>query len=251
MLAGGRAYGWSSAGHQFITDTAMQELPVTLRTFFLNHATAVKTAAGTEPPGQHYIDIDVYPEFAAHTFPHDESVLIARYGSAYVASNGEGPWTAATYRETLQAQMAAARTAADWDALIDTAGALAHCLEDLHNPMHLAENYDGQLTGQTGLHSRYESSLISRRLSASLQLAVNPDACVYYPTMVDGIFHDIDLDYPYNATILAADFAAYNATGNRSGTAYYQHLWDDGCSSFTATVMQQGADMVASGWYSA
>jgi hypothetical protein len=36
---------------------------------------------------------------------------------------------------------------------------MAHYVEDAHQPMHAVANYDGQLTGQRGIHSRFETEL--------------------------------------------------------------------------------------------
>jgi hypothetical protein len=245
------AIAWGANGHRFITDAAVEELPPPLKSFFQTNKTLFKTKAATEPAGNHFIDIDYYPEFFDHAFPHDLNVLIAEYGSPTVTQHGMGPWTAVSNYTTLRASFAAARTQTDWTNLLTIAGATAHYLEDLHNPMHLATNYDGQYTGQTGLHSRYESTMINYRLSAGLQLSTNPAACIYYSSLLEAIFYDIDLVYPDNAPLLAADLAAYAAAGDRTSNDYYQHLWDDGCASFTSVVMQQAADMVASALYSA
>jgi len=245
------AHAWGAAGHRFITDTAVEELPPPLRTFFQTYKTLFKNEAANEPAGKHFIDIDYYPEFFSHTFPHDIDVLVAEYGNSTVTANGRGPWTATTNYNTLRAAFAAAQTLTDWTNLLTVAGATAHYIEDLHNPLHLATNYNGQYTDQTGLHSRYESTLITRRLTNGLALATNPAACVYYPSLLDAIFTDIDTVYPNNAPLLAADLAAYAAAGDRSSDEYYQHLWDDGCSGFTPGVMQKATDMVASALYSA
>ena len=160
------------------------------------------------------------------------------------------PWTAVNYYETLRTQFATATTVNDWTNLLATAGALAHYLEDLHNPMHLALNYNGQLTGQTGLHSRYETGLVVNRIAAGLHLVTNATDCVFYPSLRNAIFDDIDIVYPNNSGILAADLSA-TAAAAVGTAAYYQHLWDDGCASFTPGVMQRGAGMAASAWYSA
>jgi len=245
------AHAWGAAGHRFITDAAVEELPPPLKTFFQNYKGQIRTNAAIEPPGNHFIDIDYYPEFFAHTFPHDVNVLIAKYGGLTVTNNGMAPWTATNYYQTLRNQFAAAQTTLNWSNLLTTAGALAHYLEDLHNPMHLATNYNGQYTGQTGLHSRYESTMIQYRLNAGFQLATNRADCVYYPSLLEAVFTDIDLVYPHNTTLLAADLTATAIAGDTVSANYYQHLWDDGCSSFTPGVMQKAAGMVASAWYSA
>jgi len=222
-----------------------------LKTFFENYQTRIEDAAATEPPGSHAVQIDAYPEFFTHTFPRDLDAAVAQYGAGVVAARGTGPWDALSSYETLRALFAAARTESDWTNLLSTAGALAHYLEDLHVPFHLTTNTHGQLTGQAGLADRYEGQLIWHRLAAGLRLDTNVADCTFYPSMQDAIFDDIDLVYPYIATVLAADLAAYAAAGERESTNYYQHLWDDGCSSFTPFIMQKAAGLVASAWYSA
>jgi hypothetical protein len=42
------------------------------------------------------------------------------------------------------------------------ASILSHYVGDLHVPLHTVRNYDGQLTGQRGVHSRWETGLVDR-----------------------------------------------------------------------------------------
>ncbi len=46
---------------------------------------------------------------------------------------------------------------ADW---LVHAGAIGHYVGDLAQPLHVTENYDGQLTGQKGLHAFYEDDVV-------------------------------------------------------------------------------------------
>jgi hypothetical protein len=240
---------WGSSGHQHITEGAVNHLPQPLRGFFQANSTTVSTAAGVEPPSTHYIDIDVYPEFFAGTFPRDWTAAVALYGTTTLSNNGLGPWNAQTFATTLSTQMATASTEQDWLNLLQTAGALAHYLEDLHNPLHLTQNYDGQLTGNNGIHSRYESQMISRHLAADLPIVPTPGACVYYPSVIDAIFDEIDVNYWYQDDIIAADTAA-RALDSRYRTVYYNKLWAD-TGAFTQILFQQASEQVASVWYTA
>jgi hypothetical protein len=51
------------------------------------------------------------------------------------------------------------------------AGALGHYIGDLSQPLHCTENYDGQLTGQKGLHAFYEDTIVDQ-----LYPAIEPEA---------------------------------------------------------------------------
>jgi hypothetical protein len=243
-----RAYAWSSVGHQRITEGAVGQLPQPLRAFFHDQLDTIKSEAGTEPPGAHYINIDCYPEFFAGTLPHNLDDLIAIYGASVVDDNGMGPWTATDYLATLETAMAAAHTKSAWSNLLPTAGDLAHYLEDLHNPLHLTTNYNGQDTGNDGIHSRYESQMVSRYLS-SLTITRVPANCVYVPSPIDTIFDGIDVHYWFVDDIMSADTAHRGSPPNYN-TAYYAGLWAD-TGSFTHALFQEASEVVASMWYTA
>jgi len=240
---------WGASGHQHITAGAITHLPQPLRGFFQANSATIQTAAGNEPPSSHWIDIDVYPEFFAGTFPHDWDDAVALYGQSTLEANGIAPWNVETYTVNLSVLMANAQSQQDWLNLLQTAGALAHYAEDLHNPLHLTQNYDGQLTGNDGIHSRYEIQMISRHLPGGLPIVPTPSHCVRYASIIDAVFDEIDVNYWYVDNIMAADDAAV-ALDPRYRTTYYNRLWA-GTGVFTQALFQQASETVASAWYTA
>lgn len=246
-LSARTAAAWGATGHSHITGGAIPHLPQPLRSFFEINASTIRSLASQEPSGKHYIDIDVYPEFFAGTFPHDVNDLIAIYGDPYVESNGKGPWTYANYVGTLSTLMTTARTKQDWLNLRATAAAQAHYIEDMHNPLHLTQNYDGQFTGNQGIHSRYESQMISRNL-ASLTFA-SADA-VYEESVIDDVFDGIDIHYYFVDDIMVADDVALTAGAGSYNTTYYNQLWQE-TDDFTKVLFQEASEAVADGWYTA
>ena len=77
---------------------------------------------------------------------------------------------------------------------------LAHYVEDGHVPFHAVLNYDGQLTGQHGIHSRWESELVARHRTA-LQLAPPPvvavsDMRAYMFDVLQGSFPHVERSWP-------------------------------------------------------
>ena len=60
------------------------------------------------------------------------------------------------------------------------AGTLGHYVGDLGQPMHVTENYDGQLTGQKGLHSFFEEDLVDE-VYPELLVAVNSRVKAAWP----------------------------------------------------------------------
>jgi hypothetical protein len=144
--------------------------------------------------------------------------------------------------------MAAASTSTDWALVLYPAGALAHYVEDLHNPLHVTTNYNGQETGNDGIHQRYEGVMISQHLD-DLVIVPAPDACVQYASPIDAVFADIDGAYDCVDDLMAADTAAREIDPGY-GSAYYAALWNS-TGSFTQELFQAASEMVASGWFTA
>ena len=243
LLGNTPAAGWWRFGHSHITEGAIAHLPQPLRGFFEDNLNTVSALSASEPPGKHYIDIDVYPEFFAGTLPHDLDDLIDLYGFAHVDQYGMGPWTFADYVETLANEMAAAADEQDWLDLLTTAAAQAHYIEDLHNPLHLTLNYNGQLTGNNGIHARYEGEMIERHPN---DLTFTQANSIYLPSVIDFVFDGIDNHYPFVADILAAD-SLYAGPYDET---YYAGLWNE-TGAFTQNLFQEASEAVASSWYTA
>jgi len=237
------AAGWWGSGHSHITSGAIGHLPQPLRGFFEDNIDSVTALSAFEPPGKHYINIDAYPEFFAGTFPRDLDDLISLYGSSTVDQFGMGPWTYADYVETLSNGMAAATTEQDMLDLLPTAAALAHFIEDLHNPLHLTLNYNGQLTGNNGIHARYEGEMIVRHFG---DLTFSQANAAYLPSVIDFVFDGIDAHYPFVDDILSAD-TLYAGPHNE---AYYAGLWNE-TGAFSQSLFQEASEAVADSWYTA
>ncbi len=245
------AQAWWGSGHQRITEGAVTHLPPTLGAYFRANRPSLKGYSGQEPPGQHYIDIDAYPEFDEsdpYSVSRDIDDLIALHGQTFVEQNGTAPWTVDDYVQTLSTLMATATTAEDWSNLLETAGQLAHYVEDLHNPLHLTTNYNGQQTGNDGIHARYEGEMISRHMD-DLTIIPAPGTCVHLPSPVDNIFDGIYAHYPFVDTILAAD-TLHSGNPPTYDETYYAGMWT-ATGTFTQGLLQEASEAVASAWYTA
>lgn len=241
------AFGWGSQGHGWITQGAIQHLPMPLRAFFQSNQSSIVSGASSEPSGAHYIDIDDYPEFFTGTFPRDLSAAYAMYGTSRVNGNGRGPWTYRDHVNSLTFGMAAAQNPSAWLNLISTAAAAAHYIEDLHNPLHTTKNYDGDETGNDGIHSRYETTMVNRNLS---NLPITPTSAAYLPSTIDFAFDGIEDRYHYVADIMAADDTAVALSNGSYNTTYYNSLWAS-TGAFTRQLIQEASVAVANSWYTA
>src|SRR5262249_10815899 len=61
--------------------------------------------------------------------------------------------------------------------ILERAAVLGHYVADAHVPLHAIVNYDGQLTGQKGVHARWESELVAR-FERQIESRVEPSAAV-------------------------------------------------------------------------
>ncbi len=243
LLGSAPAVGWWTQGHSFISEGSIAHLPQPLRGFFEENIDTISALAVQEPSGSHYINMDVYPDFFAGTFPRDLDDLTDIYGEPFVNRYGKGPWTFADLVETLATEMAAATDEQDWLNLLPLAVTQAHYIQDLHNPLHLTLNFNGQLTGNNGIHARYEGQMIVRNLSEFT--LVQTDA-VYLPSVIDFVFDGIDSRYPLVADILAAD----DLHSGLPTEEYYAEMWND-TGAFTQVLFQQASEAVANSWYTA
>jgi hypothetical protein len=70
-----------------------------------------------------------------------------------VLENGTGAWRVGQFFLAAKEAFANNKTSEG----LQWAGAMAHYVGDLAQPLHVTHNYDGQLTGQKGLHAWFES----------------------------------------------------------------------------------------------
>lgn len=242
---------WGSVGHHYIAQHYSQHLPPQIDG--LRAYDGIVDAHVMDPdnrksstPGEaprHFIDIDTYPEFLAGTLPRDRAVLEAEYGAATVLDIGVLPWAITEVVATLTQQFQAQQ----WSSAALTIADLCHYVGDANQPFHCATNYNGQLTGNTGIHSRYESTMIGTYVG---QLQTAPATVEYYASPQDAIFDLIGESYTGVSPILAADNTAKAASGGSYNSTYYASLWNS-TKTLTQTRMDAATVMFASYVYTA
>jgi hypothetical protein len=214
-------WGWDS--HRYINEHAVDYLPSEM-SFFKDHQNylrehAVDSDSDPLPGFYHYIDIDYYPEFFDGVLPHNMDSLVALYNLDIVQSNGTAPWIIEQWTDSLSALMAAG----NWDEVWQIAAEVGHYVADTHQPLHLTLNYNGQLTGNNGIHSRYETSMINSRLP---ELVLPTDSSAYWPSVIDSVFSYIGELYPFVDSLMVADDLASDQDPNY-GSTYYNILWEE------------------------
>jgi hypothetical protein len=208
------AYAWGFEVHRYITSQAIPLLPAELRPFFEHYRTAIvehaidpdlwRTAGWEEEPPKHFVDMDAYGPYPFKAMPRDYDAAVARYGREFVAKNGTLPWrTEEVYRQLVEAFTQKAPYARENIKFFSSV--VSHYVADAHVPFHAALNYNGQLTGQWGIHSRFESELFEQYRAT---LAVKPGPLTTIGNARDYVFATLVESFPFVQQVLDADRAA-------------------------------------------
>jgi hypothetical protein len=98
---------------------------------------------------------------------------------------------------------------------------MAHYVADAHVPFHAALNYDGQLTGQWGIHSRFESQAVMQFLP---RLKIEPRPVPPVKDVREAVFRWLTDGYSQVAPILAADRRAVQGR-NEYDDKYFEQFF--------------------------
>jgi hypothetical protein len=101
------------------------------------------------------------------------------------------------------------------------AAVASHYIQDAHQPFHATENYDGQQTGNYGIHSRFERDLIERYQS---RLVLKPAPVKAISNVRDTAFEALLASYLQVDLILKADQEALGASDTYND-AYFEKFF--------------------------
>ena len=213
---------WGLDVHRWITRRALTALPEPLKAFYAARLEMVvehsidpdmwrivnlRTDRGEEDPN-HFIDIDGLDEPRPFTgVPREWDAYVERYGVERANKMGRLPWRAEEiYRLMVSRFQDAVKNPQGYglDNAVYASAILAHYIQDAHQPFHSVANYDGQMTNQRGIHSRFETELPLRN-RAVLTGALTPVRIHPIANMRDFIFETVIANEAMVAGILEAD----------------------------------------------
>ena len=228
------AVAWSTAAHRFMMERAIDMLPPELQLFFAHFRSEVVVrvidpdlwrTAGWEDDPSHFLDFGA-PEFGRYPFaalPREYGAAIEKFGMATLKRDGTLPWREAEeFGNLRRAFEGFARniSSAPGDTILFAAVA-SHYIQDAHQPFHGTNNFDGQLTGQIGIHARFESALFDRFQS---RLSINPPPLKPIRNVRDTAFDILLGSYELVQPLLDADRAAV-AGKDMYDDAYYEKFF--------------------------
>ena len=155
---------WGFYAHKEINRLAVFTLPPEMIGFYKNFIQEIKEnavnpdmrryAVKDEAP-RHYIDLDVYGDSALQVVPKYWKQAVEKYSEDTLMAYGIVPW----HVNRMRYWLTDAFKNNDVDAILRLSSDLGHYIADAHVPLHTTENYNGQLTGQVGIHGFWESRL--------------------------------------------------------------------------------------------
>jgi hypothetical protein len=257
ILMPGSAWGWGTEAHQLICDNARDLLPSGLKGFFRAQARAVREASlepdtvfkkeyGEEERVRHYFNLDLLerPPFAA--IPRDFQAGIEKYGAGRMEEAGQLPWRIDEILEQLTADFRAGR----WTSAAIRAGHLAHYVADATQPLHGTVNYDGQKTGNNGIHQRFEADLLTLDFDRYRKTArKRQERALYIQDPVEEGFRLLIEAYPLNRAILEAEDEVVEL--EPGSEEEYLQLLEERLRDLTEARLAAAGTAVASFWVTA
>lgn len=157
-------FSWGFFAHQKINRLAVYTLPAGMMRFYKSNITFIeehavdpdkRRYADTAEASRHFLDADRYGNAPFDSIPQKWNDAVNKYGEQLLYENGIIPWQI----ERTYYSLTAAFRARDSLRILKLSADLGHYISDAHVPLHTTENYNGQLTGQVGIHGFWESRL--------------------------------------------------------------------------------------------
>jgi len=221
---------WGFEAHKFIADRMIELLPPELKPLFAARRAFIveraidpdlwRNVGWEDEPPNHFVDLDNgdYGPYPFKELPRDYAEAVQKFGPAFVRQQGLLPWRTSEFWGRLVREFESLnRTPPPGYALDNIAllsAVLAHYVSDGHVPLHAVANHNGQLTGQDGVHSRWEAELFERNRSR-LKIAPPPLMPITLPR--DAMFD----------ALLASNRAAANVLESDGKAALGREFYDD------------------------
>jgi len=157
-------YTWGFFAHQRINRLAVFSLPPEMIGFYKKHIRYI-TENAVNPDrrryavegeaARHYIDLDVYGDSALYKMPRFWPEAVAQYTEDTLQAYGIVPW----HISLMKYQLTQAFKERNLDRILRLSTEMGHYVADACVPLHTTQNYNGQFTGQRGIHAFWETRL--------------------------------------------------------------------------------------------
>lgn len=245
LLVPAPTFAWGFEAHKFIADRMIELLPPELKPLFVARRPFIVERAidpdlwrnvWEEEAPNHFLDID-HEAFGPYPFaglPRDYADAVQKFGRDFVHQQGLLPWRTSEFFGRLLREFESLKRTPPPGYAVDNivlyAAVLAHYVSDGHVPLHAVINYNGQLTGQDGVHARWEGELFERNRTA-LKIAPAPLKPVTVPR--DAMFDILLASNRLAANVLDSDRTAAD------GREFYDDAYFDAFGKRTLSTLER------------
>jgi len=242
---------WGRNGQRLVANKAIDTLPYDIRFFFdsnrgvlVQHVTDPLDSLAKSPAERHnhFLFLDRYGRFPFEALPREYKAAVTKYGKAKLDANGLLPWQIGVYSEKLTEAMKAGK----WEEAKVDAAILANYVAEAHDPFNTTDNFDGHLSGQTGINDRFGTILIDRFSSF---FPMRPNDAVFISDPTDYAFEACLSSHSWLETVLLADRRARH--GENSFTDEYYDRFYNHAAAILIRQLSDAATDVGSFWLTA
>ena len=259
---------WGFFAHRKINQYAIFLLPPQMMHLYKPNATFIsehaidpdkRRYAIVEEGPRHYIDLDRYGTYPFDSLPHKWDDAVAKYTEDTLMAHGIGPW----WIMVMQSRLTQAFREKNQARILKLSTELGHYIADAHVPLHAHSNYNGQLTGQKGIHGFWESRapelLADKEWDFFIGKAIyidNPLDFIWERVMESSLAADSVLSIEKNLTErFGADrkyaFEERNGKIIRQYSSAFTKAYDEELNGMIERRMRQSIFAIASFWYTA
>lgn len=251
LCAPGLLLAWGNNTQRLIVNHAVDTLPFELRSFFeanrnylIQHVNDPLNQLDKHPNERqnHFIELDKYGKFPFDALPRNYKAALAKYSKSKIDATGLLPWQIGVYSAKLTDDLKNGR----WDEAKIDAAFLANYVAEAHDPFNTTENYDGKMTGQSGVNDRFNTVLIDRYSSF---FPLNPHDAFFISDPTDFAF-----DVCLNAHSLVESLLLADHGAKRGLSSYTDEYYDRFYNLTAASLIRQLSDAstdVGSYWLTA
>jgi hypothetical protein len=158
------SYSWGFYAHRRINAMAVYTLPPAMIGFYKKHIGYLtqhavdpdrrRFANANEGP-RHFFDSDHYGQHPFDSVPQLWTQAVLKYGEDSLVKHGIVCW----HIQSVLGSLTKAFRLGDVDGILHYSSDLGHYVGDVHVPLHTTTNYNGQFSGQQGIHAFWESRI--------------------------------------------------------------------------------------------
>lgn len=272
FLISQQSWAWGFAAHRHINQKAVFSLPIEMLPFYKANIAYItehavdpdkrRYASPDEGP-RHYIDLDRYLKVGEVSHPREVIPLkwlpaVEQFGEEELVANGIVPW----HVQLMLFRLTTAFRSGDTKSILDVSAELGHYVADAHVPLHTTENYNGQLTGQRGIHGLWETAIPATFDPEAIYYGGNaeyieqPEEVIWNVVWQSHLKVDsvLTLEKELDSNFPSDQKYAYAAKGQRYRRDYspeYVSAYDRKLDGMVLRRMMAAINCVASMWYTA